>query len=91
VKSTNLQTEFLLQIWEQWEDSAILLASNRPQHKTKTKNRPTEREKQSFKGKGSREQTKNQWAYKKLPTYKTLNKIILKTPKAEIPKRNLSF
>jgi hypothetical protein len=29
----------------------------------------------------------NKWAYKNLPTDKTWNKIILKTPKAEIPKR----
>jgi hypothetical protein len=57
-------------------------------HNTRTTtNRPTEREKQNLKGKDSREKTKNKWAYKKLPTYKTLHKIILKTPKAEIPKR----
>jgi len=31
VTSTNLQTEFVLQFWKQGEDSAILLASNRPQ------------------------------------------------------------
>jgi hypothetical protein len=47
------------------------------------------------------EQTKNRWAYKKVPTSVnnefvqtlglTLNKIILKTPKAEIPKRNFSL
>jgi hypothetical protein len=59
VKNTNLQTEFLLQIRKQQEDSAILLASNRPQHKDKTKNRPTEKEKQNFQGKDSKEQTKN--------------------------------
>jgi hypothetical protein len=91
VKDTNLQTEFLLQIRKLQEDSAILLASNRLQHKDKTQNRPTEMEKQNFKGKNSREQTKNKWSYKKLPTYKTLNKIILKTPKAEIRKRNFSL
>jgi hypothetical protein len=33
----------------------------------------------------------NKWAYKKLPIYKTRNKIILKMPKAEIPKRNFSL
>jgi hypothetical protein len=86
VTSTNLQTEFLLQFWKQQEDSAILLASNRHNNKDKTKNRPKEREKKGRQGK-----TKNKWAYKKLPTYKTLNKIILKTPKAEIPKRNFSL
>jgi hypothetical protein len=67
VKNTNLQTEFLLQIQKQWEDSAILLTSNRPQHKDKTKDRPTQRKKQNFKGKDSREQKQNKWAYKKLP------------------------
>jgi hypothetical protein len=50
-KYTNLRTEFLLQIRKQREDSAIILASNRPQHKDKTKNRPTEKEEQNFKGK----------------------------------------
>jgi hypothetical protein len=85
VTSTNLQTEFLLQFWKQWEDSAILLASNRHNNKDQTKNRPKEREKKGQQGKT------NNWAYKKLPTYKTLNKIILKTPKAEIPKRNFSL
>ncbi len=33
----------------------------------------------------------NKWAYNKLLTYKTLNKIILKTPKAEIPKKNFLY
>jgi alpha-galactosidase/6-phospho-beta-glucosidase family protein len=46
VTSTILRTEFLLQIRKQWEDSAILLASNRPQNKDQTKKqRKTEREK----------------------------------------------
>jgi hypothetical protein len=83
--------EFLLQIQKQWEDSAILLTSNRLQHKDKTKNRPTERKKQNLEGKDSREQKQNKWAYKKLPISKTPNKIILKTPKAELPKKNFSF
>ncbi len=33
----------------------------------------------------------DKWAYKKFPTYKTLNKIILKTPKAEIAKMIFSL
>jgi hypothetical protein len=53
VTSTNLQTQFLLQFGKQQEDSAILLVSNKPQHKDKTKNRPTEMEKQDFRGKGT--------------------------------------
>jgi len=45
VTSTILQTEFLLQFWKQREDSAILLASNRPHNKDQTKKqRKTERE-----------------------------------------------
>jgi hypothetical protein len=46
VTSTILQTEILLQFQRQWEDSAILLASNRPHNKDQTKKqRKTEREK----------------------------------------------
>jgi hypothetical protein len=44
VTSINLRTEFLLQFQKQWEDSAILLASNRPQQEGQEKNRSTERE-----------------------------------------------
>jgi hypothetical protein len=36
--------------------------------------------------KGQQERTKTKWAYKKLPTYKTLYKIIRNTPNVEIPK-----
>jgi len=46
VTSTNLQTEFLLQFWKQQEDSAILLASNRPQQQ-----RPDKETKKDRKGK----------------------------------------
>jgi hypothetical protein len=49
VTSTNLRTEFLLQIWKQQEDSAILLASNRPQRKDMIKNRLTETEEKNLK------------------------------------------
>jgi hypothetical protein len=46
VTSTNLQNEFLLQFQKQQEDSAKLLASNRPHNKDQTKKqRKTEREK----------------------------------------------
>ncbi len=51
MKSTNLCTEFLLQIWKQQEDSAILSASNRPQRKDMLKNRLTEREEKNLKEK----------------------------------------
>jgi hypothetical protein len=37
VTSIILRTEFLLQFWKQREDSAILLASNRPHNKDRTK------------------------------------------------------
>jgi hypothetical protein len=52
--STNLWTEFLLQFQQQWEDSAILLASNRPQQQGQDKKRLTQREKKT-RGKDNRE------------------------------------
>jgi hypothetical protein len=82
VTSTILQTEFLLQFRKQREDSAILLASNRTHNKDQTK--------KDRKGK-EQGKTKNKRAYRKLPTYMTRSKIILKMPKAEIPKRNFSL
>jgi hypothetical protein len=53
-------------------------------HNTKTRQKTDQQKGKSrtLKERTSREQTKNQWAYTKLPTYKTLNKITLKTPKA---------
>jgi hypothetical protein len=39
--------------------------------------------------KGQQGRTKTKYAYKKLPTYKTLYRIICNTPSAEIPKRRL--
>jgi hypothetical protein len=65
VTSTILQTEFLLQFWTQQEDSAILLASNRPPEQ-----RPDKETKKDRKGK-EQGKTKNKWAYRKLPTYMT--------------------
>jgi hypothetical protein len=62
VTSTNLRTELLLQFQKQREDSAKLLASNRPHNKDRTK--------KDRKGK-EQGKTKNKWAYRKLPTYKT--------------------
>jgi hypothetical protein len=58
--------------------------------KDKTKSRLTENEKKNWR-KGQQGKTMNKWACKKLPTYKTWSKFILKTPKAEIPKRNFSL
>jgi hypothetical protein len=54
VTSINLQTEFLLQFWKQREDSAIRLASNRPQQQGQEKRRPTEKERKT-EGKENRE------------------------------------
>jgi hypothetical protein len=48
MKSTNLRIKLLLQIQKQWEDSTMLLAGNRQQHKDITKHRLTEREKQNL-------------------------------------------
>jgi hypothetical protein len=47
--------------------------------------------KRKTKGKDKQVKTMNKWAYKKLPTYKTQSKIILKRPKVEIPNRNFSL
>jgi hypothetical protein len=54
------------------------------------KNKPTEREEKNLKERPAGK-TMDKWAYKKFPTYKTLNKIILKTPKAEIAKMIFSL
>jgi hypothetical protein len=43
VTSTNLQTEFLLQFQKQWEDSGILLASNRPKQQWQDKETKNDR------------------------------------------------
>ncbi len=85
-ESTNLHTKFLLQIQKQWEDPAMLLASNKQQHKQITENRI---DKTHRKGQQVRKKTK--WAYKKLPAYKTLYRIIWNIPNPEILKRKLSL
>jgi hypothetical protein len=45
-ENTNLHTEFLLQIWNN-TDSAMLLASNKQQHKEITKNRKAQQDRQN--------------------------------------------
>ncbi len=40
-ENTNLHTKFLLQFLKQWEDSTMLLASNKQQHNEIAKNRKT--------------------------------------------------
>jgi hypothetical protein len=57
---------------------------------TRQRNKERQKGKRKTKGKDKQGKTMNKWAYKKLPTYKT-HKIILKTPKAEVPKRNFSL
>ncbi len=47
--STNLRTEFLLQFQKQWEDSAILLASNRPQQQQQDKKQTDRKGKEKLK------------------------------------------
>jgi hypothetical protein len=49
VTSINLQTEFLLQFWKQQEDSAILLASNRPQQQGQDKKQTDRKGKEKLK------------------------------------------
>jgi hypothetical protein len=54
--------------------------------------RQTNKERQKGKRKTEgKDKQGNKWAYKKLPTYKTQSKIILKMPKAEIQNRNFSL
>jgi hypothetical protein len=56
VTSTNLQTEFLLQFQKQQQDSAKLLASNRPQQKGQDKETKNDRkEKEKLKERANRE------------------------------------
>jgi hypothetical protein len=51
-ENTNLCTEFLLQIQKQWEDSAMLLASNKQKHKkTERHNRIDKTHRKGQKGK----------------------------------------
>jgi hypothetical protein len=68
-ENTNLCPEFLLKIQKQQEDSAMQPASNKQEHKEMIKNRETQQDRQR---KGQWERTKTKWAYKKLPTYKTI-------------------
>jgi hypothetical protein len=58
---------------------------------TRQRNKERQNGKRKTKGKDKQRKTMNKWANKKLPTYKTWGKIILKMPKAEIPNRNFSL
>jgi hypothetical protein len=74
--STNLRTEFLQQFWKQWEDSAILLASNRPKQQGKDK-KPTN--------------TKGKEKLQERTTWKNYEQVGLQdTPQLQDPKQNLS-
>jgi len=70
-ENTNLCNEFLLQIWKQREDSAMLLASHKQQYKKKTKNRKAQQDRQNTQEMAAGK-NKEKWAYKKLPIYKTI-------------------
>ncbi len=58
----------------------MLLAKN-IQHKEITKNKKTQQDRQN-------QHIRTKWAYTKLPTYKTLYKIIRNTPNAKMLKSN---
>jgi hypothetical protein len=58
---------------------------------TRQRNKERQKGKRKTKGKDKQGKTLNKSAYKKLPTYKTRSKIILKMPKVEIPNRNFSL
>jgi hypothetical protein len=68
VTSINLQTEFLLQFWKQWEDYWLATDHN---NKDQTKKQRRQKGERKTKGKDKQGKTKNKWAYRKLPTYKT--------------------
>ncbi len=57
--STDLQTAFVLQFWKQWQDSTILLTSNRPQQQSQDKER--RKGKRKTKGKDKQGKTINKW------------------------------
>jgi hypothetical protein len=81
VTSTILRTEFLLQFWKQREDSAILLASNRPHNKDQTKKqRKTERKRTA--------KDKEQVGLQEAPHLHDPKQNHSEKPKAEIPNRN---
>jgi hypothetical protein len=48
---------------------------------TRQRNKERQKGERKTKGKDKQGKTKNKWAYKKLSTYKTRSKIILKMPK----------
>jgi hypothetical protein len=58
---------------------------------TRQRNKERQKGKRKTKGKDKQGKTMNNWAYKKLPTYKTRSKMILKMPKVKIPNRNFSL
>ncbi len=75
--TTNLHTKFMLQAQKQWEDSAMILASNKQQNKTE---RETEAEKKRV-NKADTEQTtgKNKWEQHKTlqaRLYEILNQVM---------------
>jgi hypothetical protein len=76
--NTKLHTEFVLQIWKQQENSAMLLASNKQPHKKKTQQNRLKTHRKGL--------VKNidLIASKKLITHTT----IWNAPNAEFPKRN---
>ncbi len=68
----------------------MLLLNNKPQHNDMMQNKLMEKEKQNLKKKKTWKNNQ-QVGLQDIPTYKILNKIILKTPKAKIPKRKFSL
>jgi hypothetical protein len=95
---TNLLTEFVFKVWKQQEDSAIILyylAPDTIEGNTERKNKKqkithSRKTKQNITDK--REKTnEDQVDFRKLPTYKTLYKIIWKTVSIEIYYKNIHF
>jgi hypothetical protein len=74
-ENTNLHTKFLLQFLKQWEDSAMLLASNKKQHNEIAKNRKTKQGKTSCTEKDSREEQRPSGLTRSSPLTESLEEL----------------
>ncbi len=74
-ENNNLHTKFLLQFLKQWEDSPMLLASNKQQHNEIAKNRKTKQGKTSCTEKDSREEQRPSGLTRSSPLIESLKKL----------------
>jgi hypothetical protein len=74
-ENTNLHTKFLLQFLKQWEDSAMLLASNKQQHNEIAKKRKRKQGKTSCTEEDSREEQRPSGLTRSSPLTELLEKL----------------